>query len=583
MSDELERATAFSDMYGDLSTYLKDVSLLRKFNTNFGTYDLEDGAQAAKAADEISKAFVPLAGVFAMGAMSAGKFAKNSDEMYNEGKSAFTEPMEWFAKGIKWIADKEFKERIISDIEYAIDHGLEDSLNHIAKSIDEFDADEYFGEFRMVSTAEEIERRGRQRESASLKRGMYAYTKNGLSLSKTNEKILLNQYKENMMDDGFVMMDGYFDPKTMKSGFVHDDSLDVVSAKSIEADAQYKLSQGYQYSFTGDEKSTLSGLVTKLPINKDIKTLLDFGRDFQLHGMSDDVENRKKSIDNITKTMGVLTSLGVAGGVAVTVAANPGVFVAGTTLAAYAGTKKIVKPVVASISNFAKVVGVPEARERLKANVSHFINYELEDVLKDSYSKLKAKAEDAKTRLKENPKASGRIKLMRSPEEYAERKSAKTEKKNTKRLSRAVHAKSTRGVSFTEDEKKLYLAEQDKRMDGYIRTKVFHNPETKETRYYDEGTYKVYSAEEYSELLENKLKKAESKDTPKEDKPKGMGLRAPKPNRFNQDIQISDAPKPVKDYGPTWKERLGIHNLKEPEVVDSSKITVIIDNEELQL
>ena len=327
----------------------------------------------------------------------------------------------------------------------------------------------------------------------------------------------------------------------------------------------------------------MSGLVTKLPINKDIKTLLDFGRDFQLHGMSDDVENRKKSIDNITKTMGVLTSLGVAGGVAVTVAANPGVFVAGTTLAAYAGTKKIVKPVVASISNFAKVVGVPEARERLKANVSHFINYELEDVLKDSYSKLKAKAEEAKTRLKENPKASGRIKLMRSPEEYAERKSAKTEKKNTKRLSRAVHAKSTRGVSFTEDEKKLYLAEQDKRMDGYIRTKVFHNPETKETRYYDEGTYKVYSAEEYSELLENKLKKAESKDTPKEDKPKGMGLRAPKPTRFNQDKQISDAPKPVKDYGPTWKERLGIHNLKEPEVVDSSKITVIIDNEELQL
>lgn len=479
--------------YETLKTYVNDVNAIHDVNTYFETMDATDGAQVTKAIDKYSKALVPLTSLVAIGTSTVTNLAKGADyytatrdnhELYSATKSKLSKPRDWLAQSVKLVGDKDFRERLISDMEYVVDHGFEDSLNELSNKLQQFDPKAYFGEFRTVSTREEMEARGRHREDVSLKKGMYAFKNKGLELSATNEKIVKRQLVEDMMAQGFVKRKGYFNPDTLDTGLYDAKNMNVVPPKRMEKQASFELSEGYRYSFAGAD----DGLMSKIPVNKDINTVLNFGRNFQLYADNDDIEMRKKAVDSVTNTMGVLTTLGVAGGVALVVSsAAPTATAVGATYGAYKASQKLVKPVTTGISNFAKLMSNEDGRERFKANLRHFVKYELEDVLRD-----------VKEKVSKRDITSGGFKLRRSGDEVAVR----TQEKNDKHLKRALYAKDNHDVQFNNRDKQLYMQELDERMVGYTRTDVFINPETNEMLYYDKDTYQLYSADAYKEILD---------------------------------------------------------------------------------
>lgn len=554
LTDDLTKYQDIKDGYSAVKTYVYDVKSMEKANTTFEGLDTNNKEDTLKAIDVYSKALVPLTSLIATGVatsinMVRGdsylKATRNNNDLYDEAKTKLSTPQEWLSRTIKWVGDKDFRDRLISDMAYAVDHGLEDSLAHMAKSMSEFNPKEYFGEFRMMSTLEEVESRGRRREAVSLDKGMYAFEKNGLKLSDTNEKILKRYLEEDMLELGFVKYEGYFNPDTLETGFYDDKSMNVVTEDAIRKESQDRVAAGYRYSFVGAE----DGLLSKLPINKDINKMLKLGSDFQLYGMSDDDELRKKAGDIVTDSVGVLTTLGVAGGVALTASASaPAVVALGSAYVAYKGSQKIVTPIVKSVKNVADALSAPEAKERFKANFSHFVNYELKDVLVNVKDML---ADESTSRF------SG-LKLKRSDEEIAlrnEERALKAKHKDDKHLSRALYAKETRDVSFGSRDKKLFMKQLDESLSDFKRTEIFYNPETNEKMYYDTNTYKIYTAEDYKALFDENIPKL---DAPS-DKPKGMGLKRLIPRKFRKDEMSINPTDSRKDYGKTWSERHAEH------------------------
>lgn len=479
--------------YEALKTYVDDLKSIHEVNKYFDTMDSTNQTQRIKAVDMYSKALIPFTSLVAIGTSTITKLAKGDDyytatqnnhEQYSTTKAKLSKPRDWLAQTVKLVGDKDFRDRLISDMEYLVDHGFEASLSDLSDRLQQFDAKAYFGEFRTLSTQEDVESRGRRREDISLKKGLYAFSNKGLKLSETNEKIVKRQLVENMMNKGFVKREGYFNPETLDTGLYDAKHMNVVSPKQMQKQALFELSEGYRYSFVGAEDS----LVSKIPINKDLKKALSFGRNFQLYADNNDVNMRKKAVDSVTDTMGVLTTLGVAGGVALAVSSAPTTTAVGVTYGAYKGTQTIVKPVTRGISNFAKLMSDEDGRKRFKSNFKHFVNYELEDVLQNAKEKIST------------------FKLRYSDEESTLR----TQEKNNKHLKRAVYAKYNDDISFNNRDKKLYLSKLDEQMDSYVRTEVFFNPTTNEMRYYDKDTYQLYSAEDYKAILDRQSGISES-------------------------------------------------------------------------